>query len=232
MNVNGYKSWLIASSIVFLVLLIPAFVSSLLTHPVYLQLLSLIVVGSYATLWWALGAGLSVANAISFLRVVLLVCAALSSLWGERDLTTLILLTAILSDALDGYIARRMEQATAAGAVLDMEADQNLVLVMALLAAQTSEFGVLLLLLPALKYCSVLASAGLGRPLLDPKPVAGDNRRAKSIYVLVLMALVLEIQPYPLGALPTIFSALAIPALCASFALDFVHQLRSDGAPS
>ena len=79
---------------------------------------------------------MNLANWISFFRIVLVPCLVASVLYyhpsrdGLRYLTAGLFILAMLSDALDGFVARRMGQGSQLGAILDPIADKLLVLSM------------------------------------------------------------------------------------------------------
>lgn len=132
---------------------------------------------------------------------------------------------AAITDAIDGWLARR-RQPTEYGAVIDMEADQLLIFCLAAVLSTTSELGITLLVLPALKYVFTLAQAGLRLKYADPKPMDGDNSRAKTIYVLGLLGLIINLIPGLPQAFGEIILMMVMLLISASFFLDFVWLLR------
>ncbi|MFO1076363.1 MAG: CDP-alcohol phosphatidyltransferase family protein [Planctomycetota bacterium] len=126
-------------------------------------------------------------------------------------------------DLVDGWLARRYG-ATAEGAVLDMEADQFTVLALALCIARAGGAGHVLLL-PGIRYAFVLASALLGLPAHDPKPVAGDNRRGRRCCAIVMVALLLALMPGVPRIGGDVATAVAVLVLGWSFASDARYLL-------
>lgn len=169
------------------------------------------------------------ANWVTTSRVVLAAGALACGFSAAGSPAQILLFSlAIGSDLLDGWLARRGGE-THSGAVLDMEADQLLVLLMAVACLHSNPLGALVLLLPGYKYAFALLQQSLRLPLGDPKPVAGDNRRARRIYVLVLAALFSALPGLAptLPGLSALLLMLALPALGASFAADARYQWLS-----
>jgi CDP-diacylglycerol--glycerol-3-phosphate 3-phosphatidyltransferase len=66
----------------------------------------------------------TISNALSALRIVLVVPAALALDAGMRELTIGLFLLAALTDVLDGYLARRLHEISDLGKILDPLADK------------------------------------------------------------------------------------------------------------
>ncbi len=75
----------------------------------------------------------TVSNALSVLRIVLTLPAALALDAGMRDIAIVIFLVAALTDVLDGYIARRYNEVSELGKILDPIADKVFVGVVVLI---------------------------------------------------------------------------------------------------
>ena len=69
---------------------------------------------------------LTVANQLTILRIVLIPAFVLLVVYGELGAALLVFITAGVTDALDGLIARRADQRTSLGAWLDPMADKLL----------------------------------------------------------------------------------------------------------
>lgn len=186
----------------------------------------------YAVLLYHRGDPSRAADRVSASRAALATAAlACGHIGAYVDVQLALFLLALLTDLLDGWLARR-DGVTESGAVLDMEADQLLVLSMAVAAIPGTPFGAAVLLLPAFKYCFVLLNRMQQLPGGDPKPVNGCNRRAKLIYLLVLAALFSALPALDVPSLSTVLLALALPALGASFAADFRYQRAHRRSPA
>ena len=219
---EGYRRWVLAESASGLLVLIVVAVYPALA----INLLLPWALCSYGILM-LLGADLTrAADGITLSRVLLASAALASGQYADAFAIQLILFSvAAFTDLADGWLARRSGP-TDSGAVLDMEADQMLVLMLAVAVLESSPVGAAVLLLPGLKYGFALCNYAFGLQTGDPKPVSGDNRRAKLIYVFVLSALFSALPALATPMLSTILLGIALPALCTSFAADFLYQWR------
>lgn len=77
---------------------------------------------------------MNIPNALTVLRLLLTPCFALLLGQGRRREALAVLVLAALSDALDGYLARRLHQTTELGKILDPVADKLMQLTMMLCA--------------------------------------------------------------------------------------------------
>lgn len=137
----------------------------------------------------------------------------------------ILLLVVVLSDLLDGYVARRTGP-TEAGALLDMETDQFTTLVLALFGVGFGGSGPWLLLLPGLKYAYVLGLRWSGRANHEAKP-RGNNQRGRVICATVLGVLLATCAPWPPQALKDVAAAGALLLLTFSFGSDALYLLRN-----
>lgn len=181
---------------------------------------------SYLALWRVLRAGRFVADWVTLARFLVAAGCAVGAAWtgGVSWVLWTGLLVAVCGDLVDGYCARRYGGSDA-GAALDMEADQFATLLLAVLGVRFAGLGGWLLLLPGLRSGYVLWMHGRGGPAHDPKPLDGDNRRARLICA-VMLALQLAIL---LPCLPLVVrraaAGVAVALLAYSFGSD-VWQLR------
>jgi phosphatidylglycerophosphate synthase len=109
----------------------------------------------------------NVPNAITAIRVALTIIIAWL-LYRETNfqLAGLLLILAALTDWLDGYLARRLAQASLGGSLLDMVADQALFISSLLLAVRAGRFSPAEGLLPANPYPYVIATLAGGVAVL------------------------------------------------------------------
>ena len=70
---------------------------------------------------------LTYANQLTILRMAFVPCFVLLAIYGHRGAATLIFILAGITDALDGYVARKLKQKTLLGSYLDPMADKLLV---------------------------------------------------------------------------------------------------------
>lgn len=71
---------------------------------------------------------MNLANKITILRLLLIPVFILLVLYSKWEIALFVFIFAALSDALDGYLARRMNQRTELGKILDPIADKFLIL--------------------------------------------------------------------------------------------------------
>lgn len=132
------------------------------------------------------------------------------------------LLAAAFADLLDGRLARR-DGPTEGGAVFDMECDQLVVLIMAVIARMEG-VGAWVLLLPGYRYVYVGVLMALRVPAHDPKP-RGGNLRGRLVCALVVTSLLVSLAPVVDAAIGTPALILAVLALGWSFGSDAVHLI-------
>lgn len=191
-----------------------------------------LVLVSYLVLWLTLRAGRRVADWVTAARLVMVVAVFLAILTAGRieAWAWICFCVAALADLIDGWVARRFG-GSAAGAVLDMEADQAALVVFALAALHFDAVTGFVLLLPAFRYAYVVSMKLRGVAVHDPKPLDGDNRRAKIICATVVVLLLAMLCPYidvwlgrALAArLDSWLVSLAIALLAFSYSSDVVQ---------
>ncbi len=120
-------------------------------------------------------------------------------------------LVVLLSDGLDGWLARRYELASEFGEFFDKETDALFLLVICLMTASRGHLPDAVVGLGLLRYLFVVA-------LFVLQPNTGKEYRsswARVIYVIAVLALLVAFLPYPAVALPLVAAASA--ALIYSF---------------
>jgi phosphatidylglycerophosphate synthase len=125
-------------------------------------------------------------------------------------------------DGLDGWIARRTGTSTPFGALLDMETDAFLMLVLSTLVWAEGRAGVWVLLIGAMRYLFVGASFVL--PALRDELFPSFRR--KLVCVIQGIALLVALGPIIPAPVALTVSALALAMLTWSFAVDTVWLLR------
>jgi phosphatidylglycerophosphate synthase len=166
------------------------------------------------------------ANYLTMSRAM--VVALVAALIGQPD-TALILwfvvsvtaLAAVL-DGFDGWFARRSGMASPFGARFDMETDAALIMVLSILVWEYGKAGPWVLLSGLLRHVFVAAGwflPWLGRPL---RP----TRRGKTIAITQLVVLICAVAPIIPVWLSSTACAIALVALCWSFALDVLRLSR------
>lgn len=179
---------------------------------------------SYLLLWRVVRAGRTVADWVTGARLVVL-CAVCAWAFARAEISPMLwamFCVASLLDLADGWAARRWG-GTPGGAILDMEADQFSLLVFAICAYAFAGIGAYVFSLPAFRYVYVLLMSMRGFAIHDPKPLDGDNRRAKTICALVVGAQLAILCPYLLPESGFWFAMLAISLIAFSYASDVVQ---------
>lgn len=115
---------------------------------------------------------LTLANSLSLFRFIIAPVAAWNIISGWWLTASFLLILAILSDLLDGTIARKKGQESATGALLDHSCDALLVAVLLFVLTKTHEIP---LLLPVLVLMSFL------QYVLDSKALSGKKLRTSPL---------------------------------------------------
>jgi phosphatidylglycerophosphate synthase len=106
----------------------------------------------------------NIPNSISFLRIFMVIPIIILLNVGSKDsvfLAGILLVFASATDWLDGFVARRLKQATPGGSILDMLADQILFMPSLIMAVATGLFSRTSGLMPLNPYpYALLALAG------------------------------------------------------------------------
>ena len=166
------------------------------------------------------------ANGVTLVRGALtLLLAALIGARGGVALGWAVVAGAVMAvalDGVDGWLARRRNEASAFGARFDMETDALLILVLAALVWQLDKTGIWILAAGLLRYAFVLASYAL--PWMERS--LPPSRRRQAVCVLQIVSLIGALLP---AVLPPWSSAVALAGLAllvGSFAVDVVWLAR------
>lgn len=174
------------------------------------------------------GAGLGWPNRVTLLRALIAALLLGHLLSPERrDVAALLALVAILSDAVDGWLARRLGAASSFGARFDMETDAALLLVMCLLLVAHGVAGPWVLALGAARYVFLAALALL--PWLD-RPLPPSERR-RTVAAATMIALVVALMPIVPASAALALAAGATALTLVSFAIDTLWLARMRAAP-
>ena len=166
------------------------------------------------------------ANQITLARAALM--AILAGLIGEQGGTAFgalafaLAIAAASLDAVDGRVARATGMASAFGARFDMETDAALLLVLAALAWQLDRAGPWVLASGLLRYAFV--AAGAPAPWLR-RPLPPSFRR-KLVCAVQTGVLVAVLAPVLAPPVTSALAAIALAALCYSFAADVIWLRR------
>jgi len=173
----------------------------------------------------ALGGGFGWANRITLLRALLVAVLFGCLLAPERrDIIAGLAVIAVLSDAVDGWLARRLGVASEFGARFDMETDAALGLVLSLMLVALQIAGPWVLIVGAARY--VFVAAGRILPALRrPLPPRAGRRVAAALVMVCLGAATLPFIALPLA---TALAVAATAITIASFGIDIVLLARRE----
>lgn len=176
---------------------------------------------------FAPGAELVVAHLVTLVRAMLVVLlfallgesVDASIMWAAVFMASI----AAMTDALDGWLARRTGTASAFGARFDMESDAALIAALALLAWYWERAGAWVLLAGAARYVFVLGIFCL-RWMRRELPA---SLRRKVVCVVQVVALVLCLAPVFSPVVSALCAALGVAALLGSFLVDTLWLVRA-----
>lgn len=131
-------------------------------------------------------------NALTFLRIALVVPFAGALLQGSYRLSLLIFFVAAVTDALDGFLARFFNWRSRLGAIADPLADKSLLIVAYLMLTITGVIPVWLFALVLGRDLVIVAGAlayhyGVGRYEMAPSRVGKLNTLIQVVIVLAMM---------------------------------------------
>jgi phosphatidylglycerophosphate synthase len=173
------------------------------------------------------------ADVLTLLRLLILFAGVALLVLFHLPLFALMLFTvSLLLDLVDGWLARRHGE-TAWGAVYDMESDQAWVMGIAIGIHALHPAVAWVLLFPALRFLQVLFLKFTRLPARDPKPVDGNNTRARTVFAIVAGGLLLSLWPDLPTGLRTGLLLGCLLLLSGSFLSDQCHlwkQRRKGGA--
>lgn len=181
--------------------------------------LALGAAGFMGFMLWSAGK-LTVPNAVTFARLLVLVSALIFAP-GNFAIVVPCALAAWLLDGVDGWLARRRNEATDFGALFDQETDAALVLLLCVALMINRGFGPWVLIAGLLRYALVLARG------LAKGPIA-ERRSSTARYIFGFSYLSLSFALWPAFDL---VSRVTVPAsvllLLFSFAPDFLAVARA-----
>jgi len=159
---------------------------------------------------WTPGGGFGRANVVTAARLALVLVLPLlpadAPLWPIAGG-----LLVLITDGLDGWLARRYELSSEFGEFFDKETDALFLLVLCLMTVSRGHLPDAVIALGLLRYLFVVA-------LFVIQPTTGKEYRsswARVIYVITVLALLAAFLPYPALTLPLVAAAAA--ALFYSF---------------
>ena len=164
------------------------------------------------------------ANYITMVRASLVVLVA--SFIGESETTfvawvaTVIAMSIVVLDGLDGWLARRSKMVSAFGARFDVETDALLIMTMSVLVWQHEKVGMWVLLGGFMRYAFVFTGLLLQWVAAELTP----TRRAKIMSVCYMVGLSVALLPFVMKPFSVIVVGSSLLALTFSFAID-VYRL-------
>lgn len=175
---------------------------------------------------------MTIANALTLLRLCLIPLIVVMIHEGRFALATILFVTAGITDALDGYIARRFDQKTEIGAYLDALADKSLIAAsfIALVLVKLVPFWlVVLVIFRDLMIMGAVAIAWLmNNPIpIEPLKVSKANTAAQIVAVATTLAVkgyMIVLPEAVLTGLHALVAALTVVSVAAYFARWFAHM--------
>ena len=150
---------------------------------------------------------MSIPNLITLARILLVPVLVWAIIAGEMGLAFLLFLAAGISDAVDGFLAKRFGMATELGAYLDPLADKVLIVSIYVALGITGALDAWLVILVVSRdmmiVAAVLLSWLIDRPVaIKPALVSKANTAAQIVFAtLVLASLAFRFNPEPFNTL-------------------------------
>lgn len=182
-----------------------------------------------AAAWHLRSDAFGLANHITLLRTGLACLVGGALLGGARISWSLagVIAVALLLDAADGWLARRLGLASRFGARFDLEIDALMILILSLLAWQTGRTGLWVLAIGGMRYAFV--ALGMLWPAAR-RPLPPSLRRKAACAALGVLLLICLLPPAP-AWLAGGAAALALLVQLASFAIDLIWLGRRAAPP-
>ena len=175
---------------------------------------------------------MTIANALTLLRLCLIPLIVVMIHEGRFMLATIIFIIAGITDALDGYLARKLDQRTEIGAYLDALADKSLIAAsfIALAYAHLVPFWlVVLVIFRDLMIVGAVAIAWLmHNPIpIEPLRISKANTAAQIVAVATTLGakgFMVPLPDFAFVALHAIVAGLTVASVAAYFARWFAHM--------
>ncbi len=175
---------------------------------------------------------ITIANALTLLRLCLIPLIVVMIYEGRFALATVVFIVAGITDALDGYLARKLNQRTEIGAYLDALADKSLIAAsfIALVYVHLVPFWlVVLVIFRDLMIVGAVAIAWLmHNPIpIEPLKVSKANTAAQIVAVATTLGVKGFTIPMPemvMSGIYGVVAALTVISVTAYFAQWFRHM--------
>ena len=169
-----------------------------------------------------LGLGLSIPNLITLGRIILVPAVIWAIISGEMLVAFTLFLAAGLSDAVDGFIAKRFHMASELGAYLDPLADKALIVSIYVALGIARELPISLVILVVSRDIMIISGFMLAwlvnKPMqVRPHPVSKLN----TVMQILLAALVLAEKGMVFDAAPVETTGIALVAILTVLSIAF-----------
>lgn len=177
---------------------------------------------------------MTVPNLITILRLLLVPVVIVALLDGEYGWALVCFVTAGLSDAVDGFIARHFNQQSALGAYLDPMADKLLLVSSFVVLGFMGELPIWLVVAAvsrdALIICAVLLSFVMSHPVaMRPLMVSKANTLVQILLVIVVLAELAQAQLFGHARfLLVVLCGLLTLASAAAYLLQWLKHMGAD----
>lgn len=177
----------------------------------------------------------TIANMITIMRFLLVPGVVYALLAGDTGWAFAGFVIAGVSDAVDGFVARRFNQRTALGAYLDPTADKLLLVSVFVVLGYMNELPLWLVILvvsrDALIVGAVLLSTVMANPVaMHPLPVSKVNTVAQIVLAgFVLAELAFGVQYGPARLTLILVTGLLTAASAAAYLVDWLRHMNGYG---
>jgi cardiolipin synthase len=175
---------------------------------------------------------MTIANALTLLRLCLIPLIVVMIVEGRFAWATVIFIIAGITDALDGYLARKLNQRTEIGAYLDALADKALIAAsfIALVSVKLVPFWLVVLVIfrDLMIVGAVVIAWLMDNPIaIEPMRVSKANTAAQIFAVSTTLAVtgfVIPLHPIVLTLIYAIVATLTVVSVTAYFVRWFRHM--------
>ena len=150
--------------------------------------------------------GINLANKISITRIILIPFFIAAVVYGRNDIALIVFALAVISDGLDGFIARTFDQKTVLGTIIDPVADKLLLMSAYILLATVSSLPQALRLPP---YVPIIV-------------ISRDVIIVVGAVIVYLMKGDLKVSPSIIGKITTFFQMMTIVSVLIHFRYSWI----------
>ena len=182
------------------------------------------------------GRGLSIPNLITLGRILLVPVVVWAIISGEMGFAFLLFLAAGISDAVDGFLAKRFRMASELGAYLDPLADKALIVSIYVSLGIAGTLPIFLVILVVSRDIMIISAFMLSWLVGKPMPVRPLLvSKANTVAQIVLATLVLAEQAFGFDAMLVAELTMALVAILtllsiAFYLAEWVRHMNSFGA--